>query len=71
MKLKRRIILVKKKACKACLTKKIREILSKKTRRRKTIPGQGLYFNTTGQISKSIKGYDYYMLRVNNVTRYT
>jgi hypothetical protein len=70
MKLKRRIILVRKKACKACLAGKIQEILSKKTRRRETIPGQGLYFDTIGRIGKSIRGYNYYLLGVNNAIRY-
>jgi hypothetical protein len=71
MKLKRRIILVGKKACKACLAGKMREILSKKTRRRETIPGRGLHFDTTGQIGTSIRGYNYYLLGVDDATRYT
>jgi hypothetical protein len=70
MKLKRQIILVKKKACKACLAEKMREILSKKTRRHKTIPGQGLYFDTIEQIGKLIRGYNYYLFGVDNATRY-
>jgi hypothetical protein len=71
MKLKRRIIPVGKKACEACLAGKIREILSKKTRRRETIPGQGLHFDTTGRIGTSIRGYNYYLLGVDDATRYT
>jgi hypothetical protein len=71
MKLKRRIIPVGKKACEACLARKMREILSKKTRRRETIPGQGLHFDTTGRIGTSIRGYNYYLLRVDDATRYT
>jgi hypothetical protein len=38
IKLKRQIILVRKKACKACLAGKMQKILSKKTKRHKTIP---------------------------------
>jgi hypothetical protein len=71
MKLKRRIIPVGKKACEACLAGKMREILSKKTRRRETIPGQGLHFDTIGRIGTSIRGYNYYLLGVDNATRYT
>jgi hypothetical protein len=71
MKLKRQIIPVGKKACEACLAGKMQEILNKKTKRRETIPGRGLHFNTTGQISKSIRGYNYYLLRVDDATRYT
>jgi hypothetical protein len=70
MKLKRRIIPVGKKACEACLARKMREILSKKTRRRETIPDQGLHFDTTGQIGTLIRGYNYYLLGVDNATRY-
>jgi hypothetical protein len=70
MKLKRQIIPVEKKACEACLAGKMREILSKKTRRHKTIPGQGLYFDTIGQIGTLIRGYNYYLLGVNNATHY-
>jgi hypothetical protein len=72
MKLKRQIIPVKKKTCEACLARKMQKILSKKTRRHKTIiPGQGLHFNTIGQIGTLIKGYNYYLLGVNDATRYT
>jgi hypothetical protein len=71
MKLKRRIIPVGKKACKACLAGKMREILSKKTRRRETIPGRGLHFDITGRIGTSIRGYNYYLLGVDDVTCYT
>jgi hypothetical protein len=71
MKLKRRIIPVGKKACEACLAGKMREILSKKTRRRETIPGRGLHFDTTGRIGTLIRGYNYYLLGVDDATRYT
>jgi hypothetical protein len=71
MKLKRQIILVRKKACEACLAGKMQEILSKKTKRRKTIPGRGLHFDITGRIGTSIRGYNYYLLGVNDATRYT
>jgi hypothetical protein len=70
IKLKRQIILVKKKACEVCLAKKMQEILSKKIRRHEIIPGQGLYFNTIGRIGILIRGYNYYLLGVNNATRY-
>jgi hypothetical protein len=39
--------------------------LSKKTRRHKTIPGQDLYFDPIRQIGTLIKGYNYYLLKVN------
>ena len=70
MKLKRRVVPVRKKACEVYLIGKIREILSKKTSKREKIPGRGLYFDTTGRISVSIRGYNYYLLYVDNATRY-
>jgi hypothetical protein len=70
IKLKRQIILVKKKTCKACLARKIQKILSKKTRRRKAIPGRGLHFDTIGQIGTLIKGYNQYLLGADNATHY-
>jgi hypothetical protein len=49
----------------------MREILSKKTRRRETIPGRGLYFDIIGRIGTLIRGYNYYLLGVDDATRYT
>lgn len=71
MKLKKRVVPVGRKACEACLAGKIREILSKKTTKRERIPGRGLHFDTTGRIGASIRGYNYYLLYVDDVTRYT
>ena len=70
MKLKRRVVPVRKKACEACLAGKIREILSKKTSKREKTPGRGLHFDTIGRIGVSIRGYNYYLLCVDNATRY-
>ena len=55
MKLKKRAVPVGKKACEACLAGKMREILSKKARKRERIPGRGLHFDTTRRILPRIK----------------
>jgi hypothetical protein len=45
--------------------------LSKKTSKREKIPGRGLHFDTTGRIGTSIRGYNYYLLALDDATRYT
>jgi len=49
----------------------MREILSKKITKRKKIPSQGLYLNTTERISILIRGYNYYLLALDNTIYYT
>jgi len=49
----------------------MREILSKKTIKRKKIPGWGLYLDTIGQIGILIRGYNYYLLALDDAIRYT
>ena len=57
--------------CEAYLARKMREILSKKTTKREKVPGRGLYLNTIGQIGILIRGYNYYLLALDDATRYT
>ena len=71
MKLKKRAVPVGKSTCEACLAGKMREILSKKTTKREKIPGRGLHLDTTGRISTSIRGYNYYLLALDDATHYT
>ena len=71
MKLKKRVVLVGKSICEACLARKIQEILSKKMTKREKIPGQGLHFNTIGRIGILIRGYNYYLLALDNTIYYT
>ena len=71
MKLKKRIVPVSKSMYKACLAKKMQEILSKKTTKHKKTPSQGLYLDTIGRISTLIRGYNYYLLALDDATRYT
>ena len=49
----------------------MREILSKKTTKREKLPGRGLHLDTTGRIGTSIRGYNYYLLALDDATRYT
>ena len=70
MKLKKRIVPVGKKVYEVYLVGKIREILSKKMSKREKILSRGLYFDTIGRISVSIRGYNYYLLYIDNVTYY-
>jgi len=49
----------------------MREILSKKIIKRKKIPSRGLYLDTTGQIGILIKGYNYYLLALDDAIYYT
>ena len=49
----------------------MREILSKKTSKHKKTPSQGLYFDTIGRISILIRGYNYYLLGIDNIIYYT
>jgi predicted protein tyrosine phosphatase len=71
MKFKKKVVLVVKSICKAYLAKKIQEILNKKTIKCEKIPSQGLYFNTTRQISILIRGYNYYLLALDDAIYYT
>ena len=71
MKLKKKVVLVSKSTCKACLAGKIQEILNKKMIKREKIPSQGLHFDTIGRIGTSIKGYNYYLLALDDTTCYT
>jgi hypothetical protein len=49
----------------------MRKILSKKTTKREKTPSQGLYLNTIGQIGILIRGYNYYLLALDDATYYT
>jgi hypothetical protein len=71
MRLRKRAVPVGKSTCEACLAGKMREILSKKTTKREKIPGRGLHLDTTGRIGTSIRGYNYYLLALDNAIRYT
>ncbi len=71
MKFKKRVVLVGKSIYEACLAKKIQEILSKKTTKREKILGQGLHFNTIGRIGTLIRGYNYYLLALDDAICYT
>jgi len=71
MKLRKRVVPVGKSTCEACLAGKMREILSKKTTKREKIPGRGLHLDTTGRIGTSIRGFNYYLLALDDATRYT
>jgi len=71
IKLKKRAVPVSKSTCEAYLAGKMREILSKKTTKRKKIPSRGLHLDTTGRIGTSIRGYNYYLLALDDATRYT
>src|SRR5271170_7309031 len=71
MELRKRVVPVGKSTCEACLAGKMREILSKKTTKREKIPGRGLHLDTTGRIGTSIRGYNYYLLALDDATRYT
>jgi len=57
--------------CEACLAGKMREILSKKITKREKIPGWGLYLDTTGRIGILIRGYNYYLLALDDAIYYT
>ena len=70
MKLKKRIVPVGKKVYEVYLVRKIHEILSKKTSKREKIPSRGLYFDTINWISILIRGYNYYLLYIDNITYY-
>ena len=71
MKFKKKVILVSKSICKTCLAGKIQEILNKKMIKREKIPSQGLHFDTIGRIGTSIRGYNYYLLALDNAIYYT
>jgi len=49
----------------------MQEILSKKITKREKIPSQGLHLDIIGRIGISIRGYNYYLLALDNATWYT
>lgn len=71
MKLKKRVQLVGRHACEACLVGKRKESFNKTTSSRSSDIGQRLHGDTSGRMGRSIRGYNYFLLVVDDASRYT
>ena len=61
----------REKACELCLASKIKESFIKKTNQRKTQKLRRIHADISGIKALSIRGYKYFLLVVDNATRYT
>jgi hypothetical protein len=65
----KQVIIASKRDYESCLAGKIKELYKRKTDIRETIKGRKLHCNISRIRHRSIQGYHYYLLLINNATR--